>query len=387
MMQSRVSQQGVSNTVPLVYLTCETILFFVSVILNSIVIIDIYRKRDYITPSRVFNLHLAIADILNGLDGLPITIFEFLKSDEIDFSTCLAMNTTVMSMENISIVMLFCVVGERFIAIRFPFHYYHIDCQSASYFLLAVWAVCLSLGIIPLFWNQGSDNYQECYLTAVIPYDYMFYVNFLLVTGIPIVSMSCMYIYISIVIRRHEMKESTMSSRFKTTPKVSKSRKCNRPAILILIILVLLLPRHVVNTLNYFELTTNWSHKTKLHLFWGAITLSNFNAVLNPIIYSRRPLSNLKALSHPILSIRRPKPTSVCLSRLTSFAMTDRTPTSEKNIKDNKHDFIEEDLDYGLNLVVCEEENIKIASTHNHSKITRIGSRKTPTPEALHPQT
>ena len=266
-----------------------------NVITNSLVLIDIYRKRDYLSTSHIFIFHLALADIATGLVISPLSIFVnlYTSSKDFNFITCFSVNSISVMLENTSLIMLLCVVSDRSIAIRFPFYYNSsINVTNATYFLLGVWAVCLASVFLPYIWNTGgSESYGNvCYFTAVIPYDYLFYINVVLVNGVATLGISCNHLYLSTVIRRVKRDDKVMTPYFRSqvssTPSVVVKKRKWHPFHLFLVMCLLRTPTHVVNTLGYFEIDALWTKDAKLLFICTAIIMMRCNSVVNPFLYA-----------------------------------------------------------------------------------------------------
>ena len=284
----------------IIFFVLEAIIGILSVVTNSLVILDIYRKRDFLSTANIFTLHLALADVCVGMIIPPIHLIVLLQSTELSFSFCLFYNSIIAMFANTSIIMLFCLAGERFIAIRFPFYYQSaLDCRNVTIFLLGVWAFCFALGFLPYIWNTGSEHYRGvCEFAAVIPYEYLFYVRFLIVNAVPLIGIICINLYIAIVVRRIKCKTVVIRKPDSTAPKRVKKRRCNHPFHLVLIIFLCLVPLHVFNMLSYFEVTETWGEDVETTCLYAAILMCRCNSVVNPFVYANSHLkSKLQEMS------------------------------------------------------------------------------------------
>ena len=285
------------STTETVFFICKSIITVTNLSANGFVIFDICKNGKYRrSESYIFVFHLAIADILAGLNFIPSTML-FIKYESSDFSTCLNICMLVLGMANTAIIMLLCVTGDRFFAIVFPFHYLRmVDTTTANFAVFVVWNICLVFGFTPYFWKNEEleDNYNmTCTFNAVISYEYLFLFNFLVVFGVPFIIILCIYLYINKIVKRVKKADqvrsqscgtSSRSTQSKSMPNQSLiSRVRKSPFAMILVIVVLLLPMHILNALHYFEMLAlpfdsgMWVIATILH---------DLNAVVNPFVYS-----------------------------------------------------------------------------------------------------
>ena len=271
----------------ILWITLNIIVATFSVTTNLLVFISIYRKGQFENPTNIFIGHLAIADILVGLFMVPSIVQRILKT-ELAFFECLSMFSLTLMAGNTSIIMLLCVTGERFIAIRFPFHYHTmVDSTNTYYFLGIVWTVCLSFGFVPYYWNCGKDNYDKCEFLNVITMNYLFYFNFLIVNGVPVITIACIYTYISIVIRRLKKKDLEMRKGLNLETEQKPTKLKNRsPFILMLIISLLIIPINILNLLHTYGLFDQTKEGVCKHMTEFAIILKNCNSIVNPFIYA-----------------------------------------------------------------------------------------------------
>ena len=251
----------------------ESIVAFLSVILNAFVLYSTCRSVS-ITIHDIFIVHLAIAGIFLGLVYIPHILYQ-INILHFDFWECISVHSIILMADNICIIMLLCVSGQRLFAVRFPLRYRVTDKKNANRFLLIVWAVSISIGTVPWFWNNGSENYSECQFALVISRKFLFYFNFLTVNGICVVAIVCIYIYIKTHLRRLKNRETI-------TPK--SVRRYLGPVVLMSSVAVLTLPIHIMDTLFYFEVI-DISENTLLAAS-ACAALKTFNSTVNPFIYA-----------------------------------------------------------------------------------------------------
>ena len=259
------------------YHVAESILASFSITLNTVVLYSIYKRRLYIKTTDIFITHLAIADILVGL-VYTTYVFQQIIAPHLDFWECLSMHTMMLMITNNAVFILLCVTMDRFFAVRFPLHYNRlIDTTTANRVLLVVWAVSILIGIVPWFWNKGSEHYSRCGFIEVVSRKYLIYFDFFFLNGIPVVAIVCIYIYINTVMRR--LKRENTNTRI-------SSGKYFGPILLISVVSVLLLPIHIINTLFYFEVI-NQSDEA-IAATNAFVLLENCNHIVNPLIYASR---------------------------------------------------------------------------------------------------
>ena len=275
---------SMDDPIELVFIIAECIIGFINITSNTIVIIHI-KYNPTSMPSNIFILNSAIANILLGLVAPILISFIFFRND-IDFDVCVYIHCMLTVVSNSSFIMLLCVIFERFIAIRYPDYYINnINTTNSKYFLCVVWTFCFASGFIPYFWHKGIENYTKCvFIGAVLTRRFRFYIKFLLVSGLPVMVMTTVNLYISSLMKRLGAQRSIILIDVRNFAK--PKRKRDLLSNLILVVAALMLPFHVLDALGFFVSVETSSRIFGILDKFGLL-IANCDTVINPWIYAK----------------------------------------------------------------------------------------------------
>ena len=269
----------------------ESIIAFVSVVGNGLVLFLIARERQLQTVTNFFVASLAAADLLVGAVGIPCVFVALHGRPYNTFMGCLTVNSIIVVLTQISIFGLLAIAIERFYAIKSPFSYTN-NCNGKLSLIVIVisWIAAILVGIVPLFgWNNGDMGSKLCSFVEVISFQYMVYFNFFVCVLVPLIFIFLIYCYIYHVVRKQlrqidslQVGDSTVMSANKS--KMSQLKKDINAAkwfaIVIFLFALCWLPIHIMNSITFF---TGNVHIPTLTAF---ILLSHANSAMNPALYS-----------------------------------------------------------------------------------------------------
>lgn len=282
----------------------EAIIAVFTIIGNSIVLTAICKYHHLHSVTNVFIGHLAAADFFNGLMA-PIVMILALNF-EVDIHTCVFLNSVQYFFGNVSIIMLFCVTCDRYVAVRYPFQYIQIlDIPRANYIALMAWALGITCGLlVPIFgWHVGQSYRSKCSFLAVMSYGFLTYLQFGGLFLLPICLMMLMYGYIGKEARRHQRLTTQVYNRF-NVKKQKNTRSVEFLVVLIAVVVVLKMPLHLLNFMKYFNISPLWISANRPTLILITVLLSRSNSLVNVFIYAGSNSKIKEAMLH--LTLRRP---------------------------------------------------------------------------------
>ncbi|XP_068756724.1 melanocortin receptor 5-like [Montipora capricornis] len=242
--------------------------------LNVLVIMAIKRRPTLQSNSNIMLACLAVTDVLTGLTSQPAfilwkTLF-LLGSDIADvFSKMTAISNVVLSYS--SALHLMMVVGEKLIAIKYPFWYpYIVTTRNIKMGVFFCWAYSTSFGI-PLRLINGRSA--------------LFYISVSHILFACVAFVSCSYLILYFETRRHQKMIKAQQLPQEQVEKVLKENKALKTTVLVvgsiglcllpaLVYLVLLAARFVQTRIDSMTAITR--------------TFLMINALLNPLIYCWR---------------------------------------------------------------------------------------------------
>lgn len=272
-----------------IYMTSECVVGVFATLGNGLVLLAIYKTHALRTITNCFIGSLATADMLVGLVIPPTTILVF-RGLPRNFHACVFINSLVVLITNISILNLAAVALERFIAIRYPFHYHRLlTIQRAMYVVVITWITAILVGLIPTMgWNKGSDNFTDCSFTKVIRYDYLVYFIFFGINIPPLLFMFVIYLYIYHTIRKHRRRSVSQvrvlppGMRRSIHQRAKEVRGAQCLAYVIILFAICWVPLHILNCISHFAPEKS-PHPNVLLV---TIVLSHANSCVNPFFYA-----------------------------------------------------------------------------------------------------
>lgn len=131
--------------------TTMSIIIFLSVFCNALVLICFYRHRSLQTFTNAFVVNLACADFCFGLMAMPLTLVTSITIDWVfTDSLCKLHGFALILFSETSIWTLTFVSFERYLSIRHPFHHQRwVTPTIVAGAIGTVWAVSITFALLP----------------------------------------------------------------------------------------------------------------------------------------------------------------------------------------------------------------------------------------------
>lgn len=150
-------------------LSMESILIIFTNILVSIALVLLIWKRG--SHSWSFVLNLAVADILVGLAITAFASYAIKGRISMNKELCLLKMAFIITPSTASILTMFCISVDRYIAIKLPFRYTQVmGTKTIIGVLLCLWLISASIGFLPhMVKDMQQDDYESiCTFFSVI---------------------------------------------------------------------------------------------------------------------------------------------------------------------------------------------------------------------------
>ena len=163
-----------------VYVTAECTVGVITVLINSLVLLAIWRYPKLRTVTNCYIGSLAVADLLVGLLVPPLVAVAYAGLPH-EFYACVFVNSLVGIFSNISILSLVCLACDRYWAVHRPISRLNLaTTQRALRALAAVWVLAIVIGSMPMMgWHNSPEGFYWCSYRRVIAITYDVYWNFL----------------------------------------------------------------------------------------------------------------------------------------------------------------------------------------------------------------
>ena len=161
------------------YITAEAVVGLLTIVVNSLVIVALYRYHHLRTVTNFYVGSLVVADILVGFLVVPLAGVVYVGLPKI-FYACVLLNSFLNCFINVSVLSLVCVAFERHLAVRHPVLHMRFGTQSLAYMVVvAVWILGTLMGMIPfLGLYNDPEGFTICTYRRVISLHYSVYVQF-----------------------------------------------------------------------------------------------------------------------------------------------------------------------------------------------------------------
>lgn len=128
---------------------------------NTLILVSLFHFRRLRSRINILIGNLAVSDLLLGLVVIPFDIvFLHVKTLQKEKLPCLVTHSIHVTLLDASIMNLFCISLERYIAIVHPFKHAKL-CRKRRLFILfgICWSVSILIGAIPLIgWNTWEEG-------------------------------------------------------------------------------------------------------------------------------------------------------------------------------------------------------------------------------------
>ena len=189
----------------------------------------------------------------------------------------------VLLFQPASVMLLFSITLDRFIAIRNPLH--HLEIMTTKVFIVMsviIWTTAISLGgILPFLWHNGKDVIRTCDFITLLTYEYW---NYIAAAAFYVLALLIILMYISILITTCKSLQVysdnyTTSSKFRR--EVQATKTC---AIVVGVFLLNWCPMlFIVN----IQLINDMTLDPLLIVLGNYVSvLAILNSGVNPIIYA-----------------------------------------------------------------------------------------------------
>lgn len=128
---------------------------------NSLILVSLFRFRRLRSRVNILIGNLAVSDLLLGLIAIPFDIvFLHVQTLQEEKFPCLFRQTLNVTLFDASIMGLFCISLERYIAIVHPLKHAKLCRKKRLFILLGIcWSMAIIIGTIPLMgWNKWEQG-------------------------------------------------------------------------------------------------------------------------------------------------------------------------------------------------------------------------------------
>lgn len=273
--------------------TPAVILAMLIVILNSLVLILVIRRKHLRTQANYLLCSLAVSDLLTGLVDVPL----YLVCNIVRTITPCVLAENFLRMTSVSTILhLVAVSVDRFVAMKYALNYRDIVTPIRSHIIkIVIWLSAICVAFVQLVWNNPTTaNLEEDGgdVKFEIPYDIGNLVLFLAIPLIIMVTLYSVLFYDYVVfIRRHPSRQRIQTSK-------------ERKTVLVFVVMFVV---YCACWLPYFLVRLQHNIGDEFFVLphileYIFIYLRFVNAVLNPCIYVFGKSDFRKALKEMIFS-------------------------------------------------------------------------------------
>ncbi|XP_060622874.2 P2Y purinoceptor 8-like [Anolis sagrei] len=262
-----------------------SIIFIISIPLNSISLWFLCKHSRPCTPTIVFCINLTIADLLYSM-MLPFQIVYHSKGNDWPFGDVLCRFVTVLTYGNMhcSVLTMMSISIERYLGIVHPLHYQVMRSIRTSVLACIIIWVLVLLPLIPLMQNTLTFRLRGLSMVTcfdVLPKemfpalpDYIIYFGsmLLLFFFLPLLVMG--FCYISIIL--------TLLHSSSTQLKESKRQTVYLVIVLLLVVTICYLPHIIIAVIHYVLLADG---KTFYVAYKLSLATAGFNCCFDPLVY------------------------------------------------------------------------------------------------------
>ena len=162
-----------------VYITAESIVGLLIILVNGFVLAALCRYRYLRTVTNFYIGSLAVADVLVGLLVPPLVVVAYAGLPQ-DFHACVLVNSLVGVFINISVLSLVCVALDRYWAAMHPVSRLNVLTKGRAVMIVAAtWTLGIFVGFFPFMgWHKNPDGFELCSYRRVIDVEYNVYIRF-----------------------------------------------------------------------------------------------------------------------------------------------------------------------------------------------------------------
>ncbi|XP_033110600.1 adenosine receptor A2b-like [Anneissia japonica] len=298
-----------------IFVFCVSIPLMLAILVgNFIVILSVYRKRALAqTPSNIFISSLALADIMNGLIGVPLSIVGYLLRKHFLYPVNCAIwyFMPCLVFIHVSVFNLIVITVDRFLAIKYPIRYhvwmaperanricffvflFGIFIGSISFTVAAVAGIFVPTPNVTFEYDCGSSAFYDIYGAPV------FYYVIHPLTGLTIPCLFILYAYIFSIASKKAKEAATRHGK-KINRREMKVTKTT--AIVLLVYTLCIAPSAFKNIVRgYIDNGSTWL----VWYPWFSDLIGIANSMMNPFIYAGRSKELRKEFKTTIIFLAR----------------------------------------------------------------------------------
>lgn len=163
----------------LVSVSLEVVLVCIIIVFNMLVVMVICcHRRLRKTFTNYYIVNLTISDLLMGFFGVFHIMAQVWPTLGDTHSGCLARFITVMTGGCLSIVSVFLITYDRFVAVVMPFYYrsYGAGCAAIIRCVVLDTMTLILCVLVPSLWNNPLEAGQYCSMASIMPHTYLAYI-------------------------------------------------------------------------------------------------------------------------------------------------------------------------------------------------------------------
>nr|KAI8769546.1 adenosine receptor A3-like [Biomphalaria glabrata] len=231
---------------------------------NMFVFWGIMLYPGFYNNNNIHLLSLSVADLIVGLFSLPMYVLSYMASTrELIYShkyACLAWFSSTILGAGCSLMSLFCIALDRYIAVMWPLHYRtYVTVERTAVAMILLWIIMIVLAVLPsLGWNNYDETEQDLFLRCnfyrTLP---QFYVRALVIAPsvTSIFVSTVLYVQIIFIIRRQSTvaicREMSQSAKTETIKNSKANVKVT--SILMFLFILLWLPYLLIAPFKYYS--------------------------------------------------------------------------------------------------------------------------------------
>ena len=331
-----------------VYLLIDFLLGILSVVINTLILLVLYKESHLQTIGNCFLCSLAASDVCKSFFAIPVVVI----THSVSFTNpriCLILHYVPHIFINISILCLLVVALDRFFAINIPFQYRRLMTTDLASIMVAVtWIFGFIAGLLPAVqWDLEKIQFHMCKFHLAADPMIVTYGTFVIFCP-SLITVCIVYTYIFFVVRRTKAVLRTLIvDPLHRTGKLGKARQ---PKRLFLIPVTTILCRTPFQVIHIIVLYSDESYISENIVYIGVL-LDHLESVLNPFLYAfdntqirvaavKILFNNFQAYTQPDIDTRQrrsrfhPVPPPVEKKRKKSVASSEFSNTTLESMHD-----------------------------------------------------
>lgn len=188
------------------YWVAEICIAILATVSNLIVLIAFCTNKKLRTIPNWYIASLSVSDLLMGTFGIPFILIALTGNPKNNYGLCVSAVTAIVWIEVCSCFTLFALSFDRYYAVCRPLEYTtKMSQRRALFHIMLAWLTPLIYSLlIPLVWNSGPEDSEECIFIVVVNlHSLMFaYLGFFL----PMFSLECFMYYKIFQAIRNQLK-------------------------------------------------------------------------------------------------------------------------------------------------------------------------------------